>query len=174
MNGKYFVFDFDGVICDSNTECFITSWRAWCDYTGQRYAGNPNFSGQEFLLFKEYRGYIKRGGEYYIFWRTISDGNQISSQAEMDQLTRKWNEKIADYKPHFYDARKKIRDADPVAWLEMHQVYPEASRVFSRFFDEDRVHIATLKDKESVIRILAYHDIEVPADKVLDQVRDKT
>ena len=28
-NKTVIVFDFDGVVCDSNDECMVTSWNAW-------------------------------------------------------------------------------------------------------------------------------------------------
>ena len=35
---KYYVFDFDGVICDSTNECLITSYNAYNKYIHKKKA----------------------------------------------------------------------------------------------------------------------------------------
>ena len=67
---KKFVFDFDGVICDSTPECYVTSNNAWntmhkIKKTTSFKNLNDNLIYNKFLKF---RPYVKGGGEYYIFY----------------------------------------------------------------------------------------------------------
>ena len=51
---KYFVFDFDGVICDSTNECMVTAWNAWNRWNGGNNYRNKlsSFSKDEISSFK--------------------------------------------------------------------------------------------------------------------------
>ena len=62
-----FVFDFDGVICDSTDECLITSWNTWQQFKGER---QFRYSVSEFdevfiSRFSSVRYRVRGAGEYY-------------------------------------------------------------------------------------------------------------
>ena len=70
-----FIFDFDGVVCDSTDECMVTSWNAWQKWSGKEsFRNNINeFSEEEQNDFRPYRYYVKGAGDYYVLRRLISE-----------------------------------------------------------------------------------------------------
>ena len=65
---KFFVFDFDGVVCDSTNECFVTSQNAWNRWNnGNTFKTSiDKFPENEFSKFCQLRPFVKGAGEYYL------------------------------------------------------------------------------------------------------------
>lgn len=166
-----FVFDFDGVVCDSTDECMVTSWNAWerwQDRDGFRRTV-AEFSDDERISFRKLRPRVRGAGEYYILRRALAESLLIDSQAAYDQLEDAWHEHLQPFKQVFFDMRNRLRQENMDRWIELHPVYQEVVDVIKRLHRQGQLYIATLKDGESVRLILEKHGLVLPADHLLDQ-----
>ena len=79
---KLFVFDFDGVVCDSTDECMVTSWNAWEEWESRDNFRNDlsEFSENYKSSFRKVRPRVRGAGEYYILCRALSEGISIDNQ----------------------------------------------------------------------------------------------
>lgn len=166
-----FVFDFDGVVCDSTDECMVTSWNAW-----QRGHGGTSFrtdlsdfSLEECKSFRALRPRVRGAGEYYILRRSLSEGISILDQRTYDGLLMQWKEDIAPFSKVFFEMRDQLRSIDLERWIELHPVYPEVLAVMRELNRDGRLYIATLKDAKSVKLILEGQGIEVSPEHLLDE-----
>ena len=95
---KLFVFDFDGVVCDSTDECMVTSWNAWERWNkrdGFR-RSLDEFTQSEIETFRPLRPYVRGAGEYYILMRAINSSDvSISSQKVFDNYCRRWEKQLS-------------------------------------------------------------------------------
>ena len=74
---KIFIFDFDGVICDSTNECMINSYNSW-EFLNKN--NNYQYLVSNIPLkyknkFKIIRPYVKGAGEYFVANKFIENEN---------------------------------------------------------------------------------------------------
>ena len=174
MNNRYkfVVFDFDGVVCDSTNECMVTAWNAWerwNDRAGFR-QDLLEFSQTEKDIFHPLRPYVRGAGEYYTLMRVInSPTNSFKNQEEFDQLCKRWKNNVESFKKIFFKERKRLKNENISAWINLHEVFNDVIIVLQRLNDQKRLLIATLKDYDSVKLILDNNYINIDSENILDQ-----
>jgi phosphoglycolate phosphatase-like HAD superfamily hydrolase len=170
---KLFVFDFDGVVCDSTDECMVTSWNAWEKWesrSGFRKTVSE-FDEEEKAKFRKLRPRVRGAGEYYILCRAFSEGINIENQAGYSQLEADWKEHLAPFKALFFEEREHLRKINLDAWIDLHPVYDGVIEIMKQINDQEKLYIATLKDGKSVRLILEKKGLFIEEEKLLDQAQ---
>jgi phosphoglycolate phosphatase-like HAD superfamily hydrolase len=168
---KVLVFDFDGVLCDSNDECLLVSWNTWQTLRDSRDKRREiaDFTSEEQGVFRKMRNYVRGAGEYYTFYRAMNDNIDITCQADFDALNKKWQEEMADYKAVFFEERNVLRSEQPEFWLSLHKPYIAAIESLRLAKEEIPIRIATMKDKASVNAFLLANGISLDSKHIQDQ-----
>lgn len=170
-NGQpIYVFDFDGVICDSTNECLVTSWNAWeLLHGGTRFRDSlKDFAPDEIAEFQSLRPRVRGAGEYYVVYQSILEASKICTQNDYDLAVQRHQNSLLQYAKIFYDVRKKLRALNLEAWISLHPIYKEVCSVIDECNKNAKLFIATLKDKESVALILDGCGIQVGDDLIYD------
>ena len=175
MNKNY-VFDFDGVICDSTNECLVSSWNAWQTWTNRSNFRKKisEFSQHEINRFKILRPRVRGAGEYYVLCRSFEDDIKISNQESYDKLAITWKKDILEFKKTFFNSREDLRKYNLNEWIDLHEIYEDVMHLVKRIHAEKRLFIATLKDARSVQVILKKKGLMLPKENILDQSKIKT
>jgi len=174
---KYFVFDFDGVICDSTNECMVTAWNAWDRWNGgDDFRNNlSSFSKDEISSFRPLRPYVRGAGEYYSVMKNITSGkDNILNQKDYDNYLENEKEFIEPFKNIFLSERQRLRGENIDNWIALHEIYPDVIRALKFLHLKEKLFIATLKDKESVFLILKSVGINLLESEILDQSQIKS
>lgn len=147
---KAIFFDFDGVICDSMRECYLTSNAAYEEYTQER----PKSSFKEF---KRYRKYVAPPGEYYVIQRIMNKKERCKNYGEFRSLAGKYSSECAEFRDHFFRAREELIAADKMRWLKLHSFYRKAVALIKghRF----TAYIITTKNADAVDALIRYAGI---------------
>ena len=176
QNGQVFVFDFDGVICDSTYECLISSWNTWQRWsnTNEFRTSPENFSNEEIDSFYAIRPRVRGAGEYFIVESMRSKGIQLRSQQQYDEAVYRNRDQIKLFKLLFYQERGRLQEFDFQNWLNLHSVYKDVCQFLENFKDSGRLYIATLKDRKSVSAILTQQGISLSEDHLLDESQIKS
>lgn len=167
---KKFVFDFDGVICDSTPECYVTSNNAWntmhkIKKTTSFKNLNDNLIYNKFLKF---RPYVKGGGEYYIFY--YMEKNKIKKTYDnYKRYKNKFSNEINNYSKFFYKERAKLKKNNLNTWLKLNYVFPDVLKILKYLHSNNQLLISTMKDKQSIIQILKNKKIKMSKKLILDQ-----
>ncbi len=112
--------DFDGVICDSIKECFVSSWIA---YKSENKSSSVPIRHYE--LFRSYRPFIRRGGDYVLLQRCIELNIRLASQNDFDvQAALVGDAEMDRYHEDFYSAREELLRTDRSFWLGLNSIYP--------------------------------------------------
>ena len=121
--GKPQIFlDFDGVICDSVDECFVSSWLA---YAMHRDKEPTSISLSEYHLFRDYRPFIRGGADYLLLQHCIAKGIHLSNQDEFDaQVEIIGDAGIDEFHSQFYSIRSNLLENDRAYWLKLNTIYP--------------------------------------------------
>lgn len=167
---KIYVFDFDGVICDSTFECLITSWNAWQVITKKinfKFKVD-DFSSEYTNSFIKLRPYVKGAGEFYLVHKSISENIDIKNQVEYNSFLEKNSKKLDHFKKIMYEERNKIRKTNLTLWINLHSFFDEVINVIKQI-PEKNLFIATLKDSLSVELLLNSVNIKIEKQHIFDQ-----
>ncbi|TGM44522.1 hypothetical protein EHQ92_12850 [Leptospira biflexa] len=173
MKDKIFVFDFDGVVCDSTDECMITSWNTWQKWNGRNLQRRQvvDFTEEEILNFRKLRPRVRGAGEYFILNKILDEKITIDNQNDYELLLANNRENIQKFKILFLSERQIFRAAHPTDWILLHSVYPEVINLLRDLNLQNRLYIATLKDFLSIRMILDYYSVNVEDSKIVDEAK---
>ena len=158
--------DFDGVLCDSVNECFVSSWLAfYTRYRGEQPGSIPLVA---YRLFRQYRPFIRRGEDYLLLHALIHDGVAVASQREFDLcVERAGREMMATYRALLYEVREEMVSGDRELWLALHAPYEGIVDRLGPLASDPDVWIISTKRSEFVVRILAGWGIDWPLERTI-------
>ena len=162
--------DFDGVICDSVNECFVSSWIAFHD----RYRGDkPQAVGLEYYAqFRRMRPFIRTGQDFLLVHELICEGLSIGTQAEFDAAAdRAGQEKLATFDSLLYAVREDLVADDLDFWLPLHRPYGSLTGPLRAAARSPNVWIVSTKRSEFIARILHYWEINWEASRIVLPIR---
>jgi phosphoglycolate phosphatase-like HAD superfamily hydrolase len=166
------VLDFDGVICDSIDECFVSSWIAY--HTLYKKDPPQNVSVALKKEFTRLRPYIRSGEDYLLIQEILQTGERVPDQATFESLLRKaGRDKMGRFKELFTQARTELLLKDRRFWLSLNRIYPHMLAAFAHLPREAPVHILSTKAPEFIAEILEYAQIHIPRDRILRSPSDK-
>ncbi len=167
MNGMpLLVLDFDGVICDSIDECFVSSWIAYHTL----YRNDPPLHVPVTLRkeFARLRPFIRSGEDYLLIQEALSAGRRVEDQAGFDALSAAaGREKMAAFKERFMQARKTLLAKDRPFWLSLNTIYPHMLAAFAHIPRGAPVSILSTKAPEFIVEILEHAQIHFPRERIL-------
>lgn len=180
INDKLLIFDFDGVICNSTKECFITTINTYnkINFSNTQY----HFESQIPKKFSEFyekflvkRNYIKGAGQYYFLSENIFNNKNFKFDiSNMTKQEKEYSHELDIFKRNFYDLRNEFKNNDYKQWISSHHIYHDVINFIKSVMDKNLLKIATLKDKKSVLDILGSVDISLNEDDILDQSQIKS
>ena len=162
--------DFDGVVCDSERECFASSWLTWRGLTDG--AGLPHISLYARRRFRQMRPLIRSGEDYVVIQQILSreqdeegfagPATQPAFDAYREMLGGRC---IAAYKAAMAATRKAFLERDKTQWLALNRLYPHMQRLLESC-DPANVRILSTKAAPLVCEILRAHRIPIPEQAV--------
>jgi phosphoglycolate phosphatase-like HAD superfamily hydrolase len=157
------VLDFDGVICDSVEECFVSSWEARSRLRdGAGPVPEPPADG--LAAFARLRPFVRNGEDFLVMLEASERGIAVSDQAAFDALAAGiGTATLRDFKARFYDARKRLLAEERGRWLRMNRVYPHA-RAALLAAQELGVPLCILSTKQPpyILEILSANGVAFP------------
>ena len=176
--GRCLLFlDFDGVVCDSERECFVSSWLTYRELCGpgRRPERIPLQSRRRF---RELRPLIRSGEDYVVIQDILSrEAAQPgyrgpASQDGFDACRHALGAKcIATYKRAMAATRDRFLQRDKQGWLALNRIYPHM-RALLTGSDLDNVRILSTKAAPLVCEILQAHAIPLPDASVFHAASD--
>lgn len=164
-----YVFDFDGVICDSVGENILTTWRAAAP------ADMPRKPPADLeARFRACRPVIETGHQNIPLLHLLLQGYEVEQiLSGFDQLLQDFltehGQTEADSMAAFGKARAAWQAEDPEDWFSAQGFYAHAIAPVNRV--ADRAVIATTKQHESACRLVTRAGLEIPLARVYGMER---
>jgi len=167
------VLDFDGVVCDSLDECFVSSWVAF--FTLYRNEAPPHVPVTLRRDFARLRPFIRAGADFMLIQEILHEGMTVTDQQSFDRLVREAGpEKMAGFKELFVTARTDLMERDRSFWMSLNRIYPHMLDAFARLPVDAPVHILSTKMPLFIAEILAHAQIQFPPHRIHEaQSNDK-
>ncbi|MBN1648091.1 MAG: hypothetical protein JW874_08665 [Spirochaetales bacterium] len=158
---EYLFIDFDGVICDSVDEAFISSWYA-CRKR------QKSVSIRDHILFCAWRPYIKAGADFILLQHCLIKNINIQNQdhynrihGSISSLRQRSNHR------RFYRARTFLLRNCRDFWLNQNRLYPGMRDRLEALAEKQHVYILSTKKSAFILEILGREGISWPAERVL-------
>lgn len=166
MSDSVLILDFDGVICDSVEESFVSSWIAYFDlYLERKPVYMPVSLRKDFARM---RPLVRGGADFMLIQEILEKGGFVSRQEEFDAIARAAGEKkLALFHELFYKARAELLAKDRGAWLAMNRIYPHVASAFALLPAAAPVYILSTKKPDFIAEILSANHISMPLERIL-------
>lgn len=158
--------DFDGVVCDSVLEAYVSSWIAW--YRTIRSEEPAAVPIEQRELFYRYRPFIRNGEDFVLLQQLIERGVAIATQRDFDlQLERAGTRSMQQYRNAIYAVRERLLAQDRDAWLRLNRIYPHVRKELDRLALLRQVYILSTKKADYIAEILAGDGVSWPRDRII-------
>lgn len=155
--------DFDGVLCDSINECYVSSWLAFYRNGEQPKA----ISLAERRLFDSYRPFIRRGADYLLLQHCVRNGITLASQKDFDdQIARMGEGRMADYDGLFYEVRRELLDKNRPYWLALNPPFSAVLPPLRLVASNPLVHIISTKRADYIFEIVRSWGLAWPLERI--------
>ncbi len=157
--------DFDGVICDSVIEGFVSSWLAYYhDYLDSNLDRVKIQYKNDFI---NLRPYIRTGEDFMLIHELLCNNIKISNQNEFDFHVQKSGKgKMARFKELLHNKRKKLLKTSKEYWLSLNRIYPHMKAIIGRYSTHKNLHILSTKKSDLILELLKSHNFEINANRV--------
>jgi len=158
--------DFDGVICDSVDECFLTSWIAYYHYYRLQQPSSVRCELRK--RFGQLRPFIRAGEDYLLLHRILEQAGHVQNQAQFDLLLEKaGKEQMAVFKQLFYKARQYLVTEDFLYWCRLNRLYPHITPLLQQAAGNEHLFILSTKKPEFINAILKFYGISFAKERIL-------
>jgi phosphoglycolate phosphatase-like HAD superfamily hydrolase len=157
--------DFDGVICDSARECFVSSWMAYHHLVKKE---QPSYMPVDLLKeFLTLRPFIRAGGDYVFIQEMLETGVVVKDQEDFDSFTGPpGSDKVREYKEIFYQARESVMAGDRDYWIGLNRVYHHMIDPLKSLAAKEALHIVSTKRPDFIVEILNTAGVEFPPKRI--------
>jgi phosphoglycolate phosphatase-like HAD superfamily hydrolase len=163
------ITDFDGVICDSASEGFLSAYNAYLKIEkpeAPRVLDIRRLSGILHQDFRRLRSYLHGGDDFVPIVKAAIEGVNLNSQGDFDEYRKQFHDRLPLFQQTFYDERDYLRKNKKELWLSLNPLFPEASAAFRLLAPFHKVYILTTKRAQDVEDILSYWKIDFPPDQI--------
>ncbi len=165
IDSSLLFLDFDGVICDSVIECFVSSWLAY--YKEHLHDQFEIINIQYKNDFISLRPFIRSGEDFLLIHELLYNSIKISSQKEFDfYIKSAGKEKMAGYKELLYEKRWELLKTSKDYWLSLNKIYKHIIDILKNFSLHKNFHILSTKKTDLILEILKSGNFKINADRV--------
>jgi phosphoglycolate phosphatase-like HAD superfamily hydrolase len=164
--------DFEGVICDSFTECLLVAWNCAHDGSPTSFSlkaveGLPAAFVERF---RRLRPYARHLGHFLV--ALLEDVPPIQNQEDFEAVYRRIPEaQVEAFARKITTYRKQVRRARRAEWLAAHHIYTGIAQIFTRCALP--LYVVTARDRTSVRAVLNAARFCVPAECIYGDERAK-
>lgn len=143
--------DFDGVLCDSIDECFVSAYSAYYSDTIDTPGAAP---ADNYQYFCRYRYLVAPADDFFLLFHAFEKGIRALDRSTFEYLKTLIIPARASFTSKFFQYRSS-RKQNSTQWTSLHRTYQQSSMV--SLGDFPKFYIVTTKDRDSVERLAACH-----------------
>lgn len=143
--------DFDGVLCDSIDECFVTGYNAYYSAKINTPVEAPT---ENYRFFCHHRYLVAPADDFFLLFYAFERGIGELNRGTFEQLKALTISMRANFTSNFFQHRN-TRKQESTHWASLHRMYQQSSLVLLDTFP--KFYIVTTKDRDSIERLAAVH-----------------
>lgn len=161
---KVIALDFDGVVADTENECYIICLPAFRSM-GEKIENSRRVRSQ----FRKARPYVKHADCYYTVLKILQDPKADFNKILFEEFSKereKNKEKGKIFHKLFYEERAKLQK-DMKKWIKLNPPFPKIPNVIKRLAKSSPIVIVTSKDMHSTKLLLENYGIETEEENII-------
>ncbi len=173
MPDNIYIFDFDGVICDSISEIFQTSLGSFLVYLELNSIKFYKFNNDDNEMISMFRDLFHIAGssdQMKNIWCEIFTKKMLFS--DTDLALKKIKNSHINYKKEFYIFREKLKNKSMKKWLSYHKIFDGFKDLLNNNRNANNFYIASAKDTNSIYEILKFNNINFDKNKIYSSSQD--
>lgn len=157
--------DFDGVICDSVHEAFVSSYLAYHHLSD---ISVPDQHPEQRALFYRYRPFIRSGQHFMLLQHCIAHSTPLSTQDDFEQqLSSTTEPQLLQWRAALYEVRGRLIERQLAEYINLHTFYPHLPPHLPALSLNPAVYILSTKKIRLISLLLASIDITWPRERML-------
>ena len=172
---KLLCLDFDGVICNSQAECLVTSYVAYNRLMGKKIENIDSVIIPDIIKknFYNYRYLVRPAWQYLILIKLLNETDTITEKVFTNYCKKmeKNREKLAKY---FFKTRLEWISNNPKSWFELNPIYLDVKTNWNKILDSIETFIVTNKNFHSVKQLLIHHNLNFPEKNIFGKEKIKS
>lgn len=166
MSDRLVFLDFDGVLCDSLSECLVSSWEAY--YGLLRHRIPDRVPSDLRAAFSQMRPYVRSGEDYVLLQELLEAGTAARSQEDFDsQIRARGPRLMREYGNLMYRARSELLRTERGYWIGLNRIYPFLLPALRAWVRSPRLHILSTKKAAYILEILTGKGVGMDPTRVL-------
>jgi phosphoglycolate phosphatase-like HAD superfamily hydrolase len=164
--------DFEGVICDSFTECVLVAWNSAHDQSPASFSlqAVADLPAAFVERFRRYRPYARHLGHFLV--ALLDNVPPIQSQEDFEAVYRRLDTAQVDaFVQKVTTYREQVRQARREEWLAAYHLYAGIASLFAQ--SPLPLYVVTARDQVSVCTVLDAAGLTIPKEHVYGGVRAK-
>ena len=163
--------DFDGVVCNSEAECFASSWLTWHTHFAPPLPDRMARSLRR--RFHALRPLISSGEDYVLIQQLIAaeeaDGDAFPAEQQVFDAARQaaGAERMGAFKTTLAETRAEFLANRKQEWLRLNPLYPHVRQLLLDAGDLSRIRILSTKASGLIAEILAAAGIRLAAEAIM-------
>ena len=148
-NDITYLFDFDGVLCNSIDECMLTSYNA---FNHTNLINTKDVPNQFKSYFYKYRYHVGPAEEYFLICKAFSEKKHLSF-AVFTKMKEELRDDMNNFEYEFFETRRFLKNQVDL-WFSYHTMYNHVAKFIGEL--TQKFFVVTTKDYDSV-KLLANH-----------------
>lgn len=166
---KQIIFlDFDGVLFNTAKEAYAVAMISTKRYDKIE---NIDFSSKHYQDFLKYRYLVLPAWNYKYILELLDSNNHVNFEDSYNLLCKKTSKSdYIDFENSFFKTRQYLKKLNFKKWLNMNESYPFLDLIKEYLIEKnDKFIIVTIKDKETVQKLLEINGIEFKRENIYDK-----
>tara|TARA_Y200000002_G_C22583275_1_gene621815 strand:+ start:226 stop:963 length:738 start_codon:yes stop_codon:yes gene_type:complete len=158
---QIFLFDFDGVICDSSRELYQNSLETFLILLKKYQIHSNKIIKNRDDLHSDFLNHLKHGNSseaFFLIWNDIFIKKKLISKNIFSQNLKLHKD---EYKKEFYKNRKKIIRKSINSWIDLHKFNKYLTRYINNFKNKEKLFVVSAKDLNSLIVLLKKNKVNI-------------
>ncbi|PID57377.1 hypothetical protein CSB45_07580 [candidate division KSB3 bacterium] len=170
MTTGMFITDFDGVVCDSVTECFLVTYNArgkLRNSSFERVREIETLPVEQRQEFRRLRVYLKGAEDFIPLLMSMEQGIDVKDQESFDRFKESLQAELPEFLAAFYAERDFLLQHEKELWLSLNPLFDKVGTAFQERESFENLRVLTTKRQIDACEIFKFQGIDFPEEYIL-------
>ena len=158
---QIFLFDFDGVICNSSKELFENSLNTFLKILNKYQISYSENLVKKKNLHSDFLDKLKYGNSsvaFFLIWKSIFIKRKLISKTVFSSDLNMYK---GVYKKEFYKNRKQVIKSNLDEWIDLHKFNKYLIRYINNCKNKEKIFVVSAKDLNSLLLLLKKNKVNI-------------
>ena len=158
---QIFLFDFDGVICNSSKELYQNSFDTFLKLLNKHQIHYNESLFKKKVFYSDFLDNLKNGNSsvaFLLIWNKIFIKRKLISKNVFSHHFKLYK---SEYKKEFYKNRKEIIKQSLDTWIDLHKFNKYLIQYINNYKKKEKIFVVSAKDLNSLLVLLKKNKVNI-------------